>query len=392
MFTNLKEKLLVKDLKVSLFSLILAAFFIFIPVMSGNSLEHSAPAAVFQVALVDKMADFFRFNGSQQVEASSRSGAGQHVDFAPVKEPFSPVSHLSFEGVISGGLIIGKYAYLSQEGLGLRMIDLEVPSDPVDLGFYPLSGSTFRLANWGNLIFVGGTRDGVQIFELFSGQQNMMGQPQVTLVDRGIIPVEESITAIAADQGKLYVATLSKEIRIYDISDPLLILEVESLPVTLPVRSIAINGSHLYVAAGTDGLHVLDLSVPGKAETVATYPVPSESLYPAGRLVYMATGNRGLHLFLTQGQLEQQHSMLMSDRAVLFLFPRILLTLTRGIPLIGTGRVAIIPLPPDQIAPPMASGIRASLVRQRHFHSHLTRQGVFLTSVLSIAPLAWLEP
>jgi plastocyanin len=124
----------------------------------------------------------------------------------------------------------------------------------------------------------------------------MMGQPQATLVDRGIIPVEESITAIAADQGKLYVATAGKEIRIYDISDPSLILEVESLPVTLPVRSLAINGSHLYVAAGTDGLHVLDLSIPGKTEPVATYPVPSESLYPAGRLVYLAMGSDGLHL------------------------------------------------------------------------------------------------
>jgi plastocyanin len=128
----------------------------------------------------------------------------------------------------------------------------------------------------------------------------MMGQPQVTLIDRGIIPVEESITAIAAEQGKLYVATAGKEIRIYDVSDPSQILELESLPVTLPVKSLAINGGHLFVAAGTDGLHVLDLSVSGKPETVATYPVPSESLYPAGRLVYMATGSNGLHL-LTAG-------------------------------------------------------------------------------------------
>ena len=165
MSTNLKKKLLAKDLKVALFSLILPAFFIFTPVMPGYSLEPSAPAAGFQVALVDKMADF----PVQWVAAGGgvlAYGAGQHVDFALVKEPFSPISHLSFEGVISGGLIIGKYAYLSQEGLGLRMIDLEVPSDPVDLGFYPLSGSTFRLANWGNLMFVGGTSDGVQIFEL----------------------------------------------------------------------------------------------------------------------------------------------------------------------------------------------------------------------------------
>jgi hypothetical protein len=295
MSTYSKDRFPIRSLKAALFSLILPTCFIFAPVTPGNSLDPSGPAAGFQVALVDKMADF----PVQWVAAGGgvlAYGAGQHVDFSPVKEPFSPISHLSFEGVISGGLIIGKYAYLSQEGLGLRIIDLDVSSGPVDMGFYPLSGSTFRLANWGNLIFVGGTSDGVQIFELSSDQHNMMAQPRVTLVDQGIIPVEESITAIAADQGKLYVATAGKKIRIYDISDPSLILEMESLPVTLPVRSIAIDGGHLYVAAGTDGLLILDLSAPGKAETVATYPVPSESLYPAGRLVYLATGSNGLHL------------------------------------------------------------------------------------------------
>ena len=102
----------------------------------------------------------------------------------------------------------------------------------------------------------------------------MMGQPQATLVDRGIIPVEESITAIAADQGKLYVATAGKEIRIYDVSDPSLILEVESLPVTLPVRSMAINGGHLYVAAGTDGLQILDLSSSRKSRNRGNLSCP----------------------------------------------------------------------------------------------------------------------
>jgi len=70
-------------------------------------------------------------------------------------------------------LILGKFALLSQEGLGLRMIDLSVPSNPLDAGLYPLTGATFHLATWGNLLFVSGIDPGIQIFELaFSMEQN----------------------------------------------------------------------------------------------------------------------------------------------------------------------------------------------------------------------------
>ena len=220
-------------------------------------------------------------------------GAGQHVDFAFEHAPFSPISHLSFDGVISGALILGKYALLSQEGLGLRMIDLSMPSNPLEIGFYPLSGTVFHLASWGTFLFVAGVEPGIQIFELsYSNGQN----PQISLIDRGSISVPDPITAIAATDLTLYVAVAGKGIRIYDVSDPSLVLEVDGLPVTLPVRSMAINGDSLYVAAGAEGLHVVDLSVPWNPGLLATHPAQSESLFLAGRLVYLATGSDGLHL------------------------------------------------------------------------------------------------
>ncbi len=92
------------------------------------------------------------------------------------------------------------------------------------------------------------------------------------------------------------MATQGKEIKIYEVSDPSLTYEVGGLPIGLVAQSMAINGNNLFVGAGAEGFHVFDLSSAGKAETVATYAVPSESLYPAGRLVYLAAGTDGLHL------------------------------------------------------------------------------------------------
>jgi len=275
-----------------LFSLIIG-FFVPVSAFWGNAAPSAPPSLppAFSIATTDKRTD----SPVQWVAGGGgilAYGAGQHVDFALEGDPFTTVSHLTFNGTISEALILGKYAFLSQEELGLRMIDLSVPSNPLDLGYYPLFGTAFHLASWGNLLFVAGVNPGIQIFEIsFSGGQN----PPINLIPREVIPVGDPIMALAASEWNLYAGT-GKEIKVYDVSDPSFILETESLPVTLPVRSMAINGESLYVAAGAEGLHVVDLSVPGNTGLLATHPVQSESLYLAGRLIYLATGSDGLHL------------------------------------------------------------------------------------------------
>ncbi len=291
MTAYLRKEFLAKGLKVTPFSLVLRVFLIFIFSIPGNAVESSASGSAFQVATMDKRTDF----PVQWVAAGGgvvAYGAGRHVDFTLEGDPFTTVSHLTFDGVISEALILGKYALLSQEGLGLRMIDLSVPSYPQDLGFYPLSGTVFHFASWDNLLFVAGVDPGIQIFELsFSNDQS----PPLNLIAREVIPVEGSIMALAASEWKIYAAT-GKVIKVYDVSDASLTSEIGSLPIALPAQSMAINGDSLYIAAGAGGLHVIDLSIPGNAGSLATYPVQSESLHLAGRLVYLAAGRDGLHL------------------------------------------------------------------------------------------------
>ncbi len=199
MSTYLRKECLVKGLKVALFSFILLPFFVFIPVTSGNSLEPSARELAFQIGVVDRRADL----PVHWVTAGGgilAYGTGQYVDFALEDNPFSPVSHLSFNGVISEGLILGRYALLSEEGIGLRIVDLSDSSNPVDLGFYPLPGTTFHLASWGNFLFVSGVGSGIQIFEIsLSDMQN----PSLNLFERGTIPVADPVTALAASDWKI---------------------------------------------------------------------------------------------------------------------------------------------------------------------------------------------
>ena len=295
MSTYLKKKLLVKGLKVALFSLILPAFFIFTAAVPGNSSEPSAPAAVFQLALVDEMADF----PVQWVAAGGgvlAYGARQHAYFAPEETPNAIISSLSFDGNISAALILGTHAYLLQDGLGLRTLDLSDPSRPTDMGYIALPGQAFHLANWGNLLLIGEDDHGVQLLEPLSSAHPMasMGS-RMTFVERGFIPTGEPILAMTvSSEGKAYVAT-SGGIRVYDVSDPSRAVQIDDFPITVPVSAMAVNGDYLYIAAGAEGLHVIDLSIWQKDKTVAIHPIPSDSIYLAGRQIYVA-GDSGLHV------------------------------------------------------------------------------------------------
>ncbi len=222
-------------------------------------------------------------------------GSGQQVYFSLEEDPSIILASLSLDHAVSEGLVLGRYAYLAQDRFGLRMFDLEDPSNPIDLGFHDLVGPASHLASWGNLLLVGDGGPVIRLFEIdLSEDRSSPDAVQTIFVDRGSIPVGAPVTAITVGaDGKAYIAS-EREVKVYDLSDPSNPVEVDSFPVTVPVRSMAVNGNYLFVA-GAEGLNVLDLSIPEKAATLATYRDSGESLYLAGRRVYLAAGADGLH-------------------------------------------------------------------------------------------------
>ena len=222
-------------------------------------------------------------------------GSGRQVYLSLEEDPSAILASLSLDHAVSEGLVLGRYAYLVQDRSGLRILDLEDPSNPIDLGFYDLPYSGFHLASWGSFIFVGNDSDGVRILEIApSEEESSPNESRIILADRGFIHVGKPLAAITTSaDGKTYVAT-ENEVRMYDLSDPSNPVAVDSFPLTVPVRSMAVNGDHLFAAAGTEGLYVIELSIPEKTVTLTTYGAPSESLHLAGRRVYLAGGTDGL--------------------------------------------------------------------------------------------------
>ena len=75
------------------------------------------------------------------------------------------------------------------------------------------------MASWGNLLFVSGVDQGIQVFEISFPDMQPAQTQLFNLVDRGIIPVTEPVMALTASDGKIYAAT-GKEIKVFDVSDP----------------------------------------------------------------------------------------------------------------------------------------------------------------------------
>ena len=93
-------------------------------------------------------------------------GSGREINFALEEKPDEIVSSLSFDQDVSQLLILGRHAIIGQEGSGIRLFDLDNPSEPIDLGLYTFPVSASHLASWGNLLLVGDGGPVVRLFDI----------------------------------------------------------------------------------------------------------------------------------------------------------------------------------------------------------------------------------
>lgn len=155
----------------------------------------------------------------------------------------------------------GSYAYLADEHAGLRIIDVSDPQKPTEVGYYDLPGRA----------------------EFFHG--------------------------VAVEGHHAYVADGSLEntgLRIFDISDPSQPIQASFLPLsaerdTIPpprledvaVRCDASSVCTAYLAAGTDGLHLVDVSVPASPVEIGHHQTPgrADTVAVAGSSLFLVDGD-----------------------------------------------------------------------------------------------------
>jgi hypothetical protein len=154
--------------------------------------------------------------------------------------------------------VVGNYAYVAYDYMGLGIWDLTIPGKPVYLGGYDTKGIAHDVKVVGNLAYVADDFAGLQIINVSN---------PTNCVWRGELDTGGFALAVAVAGNLAYVADFNKGVVAVDISNPAAPVKQTNLWDALYLRNVnaydvALSNQYLFVACGLDGLWAVDVSNP----------------------------------------------------------------------------------------------------------------------------------
>jgi plastocyanin len=226
-------------------------------------------------------------------------GAGTSVHVAPMETPGAPVASLELRAPVEGAAVVGRYAYLAQSGLGLRVLDLGVPDQPADLGLIPFQGAAFRVTQWSDYLLVA-SDSSLTVLSLGTRHSHVMdgaGGHCMAMVDPFALGEVASMRfdglplALSASGTKAFLATRDGRLLAIDLSDRTnpTVLSVRDLPAGATALSAHLDG----MALGFDGARVAAL--PEGRSLDGPVVSGARGLASMGRKILIAGGQKGLY-------------------------------------------------------------------------------------------------
>ncbi len=197
-------------------------------------------------------------------------------------------------GYAYGVAVAGHNAYVANGSDGLRVYDVSLPAQPVNIGYVPgtqLPASAKSVTVSGNLAFLADD-DGLAIVDITT--------PSQPTVLAQIAIVGGSAHSVAVSGHFAYVGA-NTALWIYDVSDPSNPAQVGQVNLTYNVNGVAVSGNFAYLANDLDGLRIYNVANPAKPTIVAHVVPPSntsgESVAVSGNLAYLASTDIGLSIY-----------------------------------------------------------------------------------------------
>ncbi len=198
-------------------------------------------------------------------------------------------------------VIAGNYAYVAFGNYGMHALDISYPSQPSRVGY--TTRCTYNLATDGNHLYTieyAAGKRGLHIYDVTNPAQMSLLGFQETTNPRGV----------AAAAGYAYVADDGVGLRVIDVADPAVPLEVGTYLSPGYAEGIA-AGEQVYVLEnGT--VRVVNVSDPGAPFEVGLYRLPdpevaSSGVTLAGGYLYVADGAGGLYILRPFGEVHYTH-------------------------------------------------------------------------------------
>ena len=195
------------------------------------------------------------------------------------------VGHIDTPGHARSIVVVGDYAYVADEGVELRVVDVSMPSNPTEVGFYDTPGD----ASWDMVVagdyayityndFIANYDHGLRVVDI-SAPDNPTGV--------GFYNRWERAYGVAVAGDYAYVAARYEGLRVVDVSDPFNLTEVGFYEPPWSALDVAVVGDYAYVADWDYGLGVVDVSTPSNPTEVGyCYERGIRSVAVAGNNAY----------------------------------------------------------------------------------------------------------
>ncbi|RLE24186.1 MAG: hypothetical protein DRJ65_10440 [Acidobacteria bacterium] len=161
------------------------------------------------------------------------------------------------------------YAYISQGGDGLRILDVSDPGDISNVSVFGVGGSGEDVGILGDHAYVASGWGGLQVVNVATPET-----PSSTASVTG----EGSYIDVFKNGALAFVADASSGLKIIDVSSPADTTLVGSLDTPGNARSVWVSGDHAFIADENQGLQVIDVSTPASPTPAGDAPTSTDAI------------------------------------------------------------------------------------------------------------------
>ena len=189
--------------------------------------------------------------------------------------------------------VIDDYAYVADGFGGLRNINIQRPSEPVEAGFYETFNATSDMRRSGDYGFVAEMDDGMLVIDLMDlSNPTLVGQYNTPGISK----------SLEVEGNYAYIADRSGGLRLADISDPINPFEVGFYDSLYAAEEVCVSNNYAYVVDDIinepDWIRVINVSDPANPFQVGAILMQSDvnALNVSGNYLFAATTNTGLRI------------------------------------------------------------------------------------------------
>ena len=168
--------------------------------------------------------------------------------------------------LVAGLAVSSGYAYVANGSRGLRVLNVNNPTAPIEVGYYDTPGYASDVTISDGYAYVADGTSGLRVVNVSN---------PTAPVEVGFYDTPGGAAAVTVVGDYAYVADGTNGLRVVSVSNPAMPTEVGFYDTPGLARDVAVSGGYAYVADDDDGLRVINVDNPAMPIEVGFYETPT---------------------------------------------------------------------------------------------------------------------